>query len=124
MSGEMESIFQVYQLADLSHSILGGSHKIIQDLLAEVWECWKKANKCRVSVYASDTGQCGWLHVASHPKHSPESTTLDSGVKDLLSDARELMGSRKWYSDRGIPFRRGYLFVSYIRICTCTKGFC
>jgi len=35
---------------------------------------------------------------------------LDEGVKELLlDDARDFMKSKKWYADRGIPFRRGYL---------------
>ncbi|KAJ6507557.1 hypothetical protein DFH09DRAFT_1334655 [Mycena vulgaris] len=32
------------------------------------------------------------------------------GVKEmLLGDARDFVGSEKWYTDRGIPFRRWYL---------------
>lgn len=34
-------------------------------------------------------------------------------MKDLLlDDARDFLQSKEWYSDRGIPFRRGYLLVS------------
>jgi mitochondrial chaperone BCS1 len=40
-----------------------------------------------------------------------ESIVLDEGQKDMiLADAREFMGSEKWYSERGLPYRRGYLF--------------
>lgn len=40
-----------------------------------------------------------------------ESIVLDQGQKDMiLSDAREFMASEKWYSERGLPYRRGYLF--------------
>jgi len=117
----MESIFWVYQLADLSRSIFGGSHQVVRNLLTEVWECWKKANEERVSVYASDAKN-DWRLIASHPKRSPESIILDRGVKeDLIDDAREFLSSKKWYSERGIPFRRGYLLVSYIHVCAHTS---
>ena len=54
-----------------------------------------------------------WHQVASRPKRPLDSIVLDQGVKeDLLSDARTFLGSRSWYSERGIPFRRGYLLVS------------
>ncbi|KIM34268.1 hypothetical protein M408DRAFT_325711 [Serendipita vermifera MAFF 305830] len=40
-----------------------------------------------------------------------ESIVLDEGKKELiLDDAKEFMGSEKWYSERGLPYRRGYLF--------------
>lgn len=40
------------------------------------------------------------------------SVVLDPGVKELiLDDARDFLDSKNWYSERGIPFRRGYLLV-------------
>lgn len=41
------------------------------------------------------------------------SIILDPGVKELLlKDARDFLESKAWYSERGIPYRRGYLLVS------------
>ncbi|QLQ78407.1 hypothetical protein HG537_0A06540 [Torulaspora globosa] len=38
------------------------------------------------------------------------SVILDRGIKeDILSDVHDFMRNGKWYSDRGIPYRRGYL---------------
>lgn len=38
------------------------------------------------------------------------SVVLEKGVKErLLADARDFMSSERWYADRGIPWRRGYL---------------
>ena len=35
---------------------------------------------------------------------------LGGGIKErLLEDARDFLESETWYSERGIPFRRGYL---------------
>ncbi len=43
-------------------------------------------------------------------KRPLDSVILDSGVKErIVSDVRDFMSSEKWYADRGIPYRRGYL---------------
>lgn len=43
-------------------------------------------------------------------RRSIDSVILDDGVtRKLLADVQEWINSSKWYSDRGIPYRRGYL---------------
>ena len=94
------------------HGILGGSHQIVQDLLAEARECWQKAKGERVSVYASGTRN-KWHLITSRPKRPLKSIILDTGVKEaILEDALDFLYSKEWYLERGIPFRRGYLLVS------------
>lgn len=69
-------------------------------------------------MYASDSRN-EWRLVASRPKRPLRSIILDAGVKEaVLDDALDFLGSKEWYSDRGIPFRRGYLLVSHIYACT------
>lgn len=54
-----------------------------------------------------------WRTVSTRAKRSLESIILDPGVKELLlDDAKDFLASKEWYSERGIPFRRGYLLVS------------
>lgn len=46
-----------------------------------------------------------------HPrKRRPiRSVVLDQGVSDkILSDCREFIANPSWYTDRGIPYRRGF----------------
>ncbi|GAB5589337.1 Complex III assembly protein translocase and chaperone [Umbelopsis nana] len=39
-----------------------------------------------------------------------DSVILDEGVRErIVDDVRAFIGSGKWYNDRGIPYRRGYL---------------
>lgn len=39
-----------------------------------------------------------------------QSVVLDEGVKErIVDDVRAFMARGRWYSDRGIPYRRGYL---------------
>ncbi|XP_029185420.2 mitochondrial chaperone BCS1-like [Acropora millepora] len=43
-------------------------------------------------------------------KRPLDSVILDDGISDgILADVREFIDSPKWYMDRGIPYRRGYL---------------
>ncbi|KAH3671264.1 hypothetical protein OGAPHI_000487 [Ogataea philodendri] len=43
-------------------------------------------------------------------KRLMQSVVLDEGVKEsIVNDVKEFLQSGKWYHDRGIPYRRGYL---------------
>lgn len=47
-----------------------------------------------------------------HPRQRRpvSSVILDVGIRDrILTDVREFIANPKWYNDRGIPYRRGYL---------------
>ncbi|OQV01833.1 hypothetical protein CLAIMM_07124 [Cladophialophora immunda] len=47
-----------------------------------------------------------------HPrsKRPLESVILDKGVKErIVADVQDFLSSAKWYYERGIPYRRGYL---------------
>ncbi|KAF9651773.1 P-loop containing nucleoside triphosphate hydrolase protein [Thelephora ganbajun] len=96
-------------LQTLKIQIYGHNPKIVDELLADAERCWKEAKSEHITIYSSTTMN-QWHQVASRPKRPLDSIVLDRGVKeDLLSDARTFLGSRSWYSERGIPFRRGYL---------------
>ncbi|ESK85466.1 mitochondrial chaperone bcs1 [Moniliophthora roreri MCA 2997] len=90
-------------------SILTRSHKLLVSLLQEARDAYLAAQEHSMSVYTSDINN-NWRHVASRSKRSMRSIILDPGIKDMLfEDAREFLDSKTWYSERGIPFRRGYL---------------
>lgn len=52
-----------------------------------------------------------WRKFGQARKKRPlESAVLDKGVKErIVDDVRDFLMSSKWYTDRGIPYRRGYL---------------
>lgn len=61
--------------------------------------------------------------MTSRPKRPLSSIILDPGIKEtLLNDARDFFSSKKWYTDRGIPFRRGYLLVSLPHTTTTERS--
>ncbi|KAH9946492.1 P-loop containing nucleoside triphosphate hydrolase protein [Amylocystis lapponica] len=93
----------------LQFSILSRNHAVLATLLREARAMYQAAQEHMIAVYVSDISG-NWRHVASRPKRPLKSIILDPGVKDLLlDDARDFLESKTWYSDRGIPFRRGYL---------------
>jgi hypothetical protein len=66
-------------------------------------------DKSRTIVYVGD--QYGNWHRSTARSIRPlSSVILEEGVAEkLVNDAKEFVRSGKWYSDRGIPYRRGYL---------------
>jgi chaperone BCS1 len=85
--------------------------QIVDALLLEAKQTWNQAQVHYISIYASDASN-HWRQIASRPKRPLRSIVLDDGIKELLlDDARDFLDSKCWYSDRGIPFRRGYLLV-------------
>ena len=61
---------------------------------------------------ANSSAAADWTLMTNRPKRSLSSIILDPGVKEMLvRDARDFLSSWRWYVERGIPFRRGYLLV-------------
>ncbi len=66
-------------------------------------------DKSRTVVYVGD--QYGnWARSTARSIRPLSSVILEEGVEEkLVRDAKDFLRSAKWYSDRGIPYRRGYL---------------
>lgn len=93
----------------LEVSILARSRDIVNQLLREAKEAYTSEDQNRVSIYTCDQYNC-WHRSASRAKRPMQSIVLDPMIKDrILEDAKDFMASENWYSERGIPFRRGYL---------------
>jgi len=81
-------------------------------LLLEAKNAWKAGKEEFISIYSS-CAQGGWRLITYRPKRPLSSIILDVGIKEkILDDAKDFLKSKKWYTERGIPFRRGYLLVS------------
>ncbi|KAH8102290.1 P-loop containing nucleoside triphosphate hydrolase protein [Cristinia sonorae] len=82
---------------------------VLDDLVATARKACDASMEKHISLYAA-TSYGEWNHCTSRPKRAMESIILDPGLKEtLLDDMRDFIASRRWYEDRGIPFRRGYL---------------
>lgn len=63
-----------------------------------------------VDIYES-TEQGSWVYVGYRRPRELQSIVLPDGILEgIMHDVRDFMGSEQWYRDRGVPYRRGYLF--------------
>ncbi len=87
--------------------ILGGSRKLIDELLAEA-HSYSFPRAPGVSILTARNEL--WCPASWQPKRPLASLILaDSILEDTLEDLRDFYRSGAWYAERGIPYRRGYL---------------
>lgn len=93
----------------LSISVVARSNNILKQLVLEAKKEYERDAEHRVQIFFADS-HGSWRWTDSRQKRPMSSIVLAPGVKEmLLSDTKDFLKSEKWYADRGIPFRRGYL---------------
>ncbi|OCH91708.1 P-loop containing nucleoside triphosphate hydrolase protein [Obba rivulosa] len=93
----------------LSISVVARNNSILKQLVLQAKKEYEAEAVHRIQIYFADSHGC-WRWTDSRHKRPMSSIVLNPGVKEmLLSDTRDFLKSEKWYADRGIPFRRGYL---------------
>ncbi|KAL2863673.1 bifunctional AAA family ATPase chaperone/translocase BCS1 [Aspergillus lucknowensis] len=86
------------------------SHRhIFEDLFTEAHTYAAKSFEGKTTIYRAETSS--WTPFGEPRRKRPlESVILDEGVKErIVEDVKDFLSSGKWYHDRGIPYRRGYL---------------
>ena len=92
---------------NLSLQVLGGTRALIEQLLSDAR---KLACPRTPGVSILTARYESWEATSWQPRRPLESLVLaDGALEDLLDDLRTFYGSRSWYVQRGIPYRRGYL---------------
>ncbi|KAL0089250.1 P-loop containing nucleoside triphosphate hydrolase protein [Phycomyces blakesleeanus] len=90
-------------------STFGRSRDVLQQLVLDAQQKFIDRDLSRTVVFAAD-GYGNWRRTRSRPKRPLSTIVIPPCLKtQLVSDAKEFLVSEKWYSDRGIPYRRGYL---------------
>ncbi|KAJ3048222.1 hypothetical protein HK097_010756, partial [Rhizophlyctis rosea] len=89
---------------------LGRSRSVLESLVQTAQTHYIQKDAHRTVIYSAD--QYGnWRRTRSKPVRPLSTVVLDGDVKEtFLKDVKEFLGSEKWYADRGIPYRRGYMF--------------
>ncbi|PGH36455.1 hypothetical protein GX50_00640 [[Emmonsia] crescens] len=104
-------------LDHMAISCFGRDTAFLKGLLDDAQQAFLKRDGDRTIIYRAARGSEGqdviWSRcMARHPR--PMSTVmLDKNQKEnFLNDLKEYLHpfSKRWYSNRGIPYRRGYLF--------------
>lgn len=59
-----------------------------------------------------------WRQFGQPRKRRPlGSVVLDAGISDkILNDCKDFINNPSWYTDRGIPYRRGNRFIIFKQI--------
>lgn len=95
---------------------LGSSFAPVQRLLEEAQLYNLEKTKTTTTIHraiANVRDLVRWKSFSSRPSRAISTVILDKNVKhELLSDINEYLHphTRRWYSNHGIPYRRGYLF--------------
>ena len=100
----------------VSVSSFGRDPMILKELLDECRAEFQKSDENRTIIYRgglkSGTAEPAWTRCVSRVSRPFSTVVLDETVKQgLLDDMRDYLHpyTRRWYSNRGIPYRRGYL---------------
>ncbi|MCJ1467172.1 hypothetical protein MMC07_005795 [Pseudocyphellaria aurata] len=111
------SVFQEDETIRLT--CIGRSTQPIKDLMRECRDSFlDKEKACTVVRRPAPKdmrgrGRSVWNKVATRPSRPMETVVLDHDQKDrILADINEYLhpSTPRWYANRGIPYRRGYLF--------------
>ncbi|EIW75071.1 P-loop containing nucleoside triphosphate hydrolase protein [Coniophora puteana RWD-64-598 SS2] len=90
--------------------VLAWGQELLNELLLEAKKDYLSSFEDKICVYVAIPSSSDWIPLATRPKRPIQSIILDSDIQDMvLEDVQEFMRSKAWYTDRGIPFRRGYL---------------
>jgi chaperone BCS1 len=82
---------------------------LLASILDEARQMAMKLNEGKTVLFKS-WGQDWRIFGKPRTKRVIDSVILDKGIKEtILTDVKEFLKSGAWYTDRGIPYRRGYL---------------
>ncbi|KAJ5124988.1 ATPase AAA-type core [Penicillium bovifimosum] len=97
-------------------SCLGRNPAILKSLLAEAQQAYVEKDSNRTIIYRGSRSPAGsqfsWVRCMARLPRPLSTVILDQDRKeDFLDDIKEYLHprTRRWYSNRGIPYRRGYL---------------
>lgn len=106
----------VSEREEISVSCFGRNPTILKDLLDDCRQDFLKNDVNRTVIYRgglkSGTSEVAWTRCVSRVSRPFSTVVLDEAVKQsLIEDMRDYLHpyTRRWYANRGIPYRRGYL---------------
>ncbi|KAJ3472916.1 hypothetical protein NLG97_g10636 [Lecanicillium saksenae] len=106
---------------ELCVSCLGRNPAILKQLLADARLLYLKKDDRKTVIYraTSSVSSYGtdsyWQRCMSRPNRDFSTVILPEKVKkDIIADAGDYLEptTRRWYANRGIPYRRGYLLYA------------
>ncbi|VDB99178.1 unnamed protein product [Peniophora sp. CBMAI 1063] len=93
----------------LSISVVAKDDSLLKQFVLQAKREYEDEAGNRIQIYFADT-YGSWRWADNERKRPMSSIVLNAGVKEmLLADTKDFLRSEKWYADRGLPFKRGYL---------------
>ncbi|EIN08798.1 P-loop containing nucleoside triphosphate hydrolase protein [Punctularia strigosozonata HHB-11173 SS5] len=114
MLGQLPYVPQVPKGA-IHVTIFTRNLKALSDLVEEARLRYQENGRPRVTVHLNDAAMMGprgteWNMVKTKHRRPLNTLALEDGVlESILEDAREFLKADDWYTEVGIPHRRGYL---------------
>jgi hypothetical protein len=107
--GQDKAIANVLGYRETFHiKLFSRSSQLIFELLEEAQKLSHPDNEQRLRILTPDWGE--WVEVSRRVPRSLNSVILENGIiQNLIDDVKQFLESEQWYSDIGIPYRRGYL---------------
>lgn len=91
-----------------SITIYSRNRQLAYDLIEESRELAIPKSESRMTIHRANGSY--WSEQTNRLPRPIESVILPAGLMDdLLEDIRNFLSKRTWYTQRGIPYRRGYL---------------
>jgi chaperone BCS1 len=91
-------------------SALFASRRLLEGMLEDVIRRAYARMADHTMLYTIDRWGESWNLAGARPRRHISSVVLEGDTSaSLLADVREFFGRRQWYTDLGIPWRRGYL---------------
>ncbi|KAK2613005.1 hypothetical protein QQS21_000934 [Conoideocrella luteorostrata] len=97
---------------ELRISCLGRNPRILKELLIEARQMHIKKDDRKTVIYRANLTDNYWQRCMSRLNRPFSTVILNESVKQgLIDDAADYLNpiTRRWYANRGIPYRRGYL---------------
>jgi chaperone BCS1 len=114
-----QSLWGSHTTDEISVSCFGRDPQVLKDLLkdAQIAYLERDGNKTLIyrgqkTPYGGSADDMDWVRCMSRPPRPMSTVVLDQAQKDsIIADIQDYLHPRtkKWYSNRGIPYRRGYL---------------
>ncbi|CCD23814.1 bifunctional AAA family ATPase chaperone/translocase BCS1 NDAI_0C01530 [Naumovozyma dairenensis CBS 421] len=108
-SGKMVDLINSAPYETVTLVTLYRDRGLFKDILDEAKQIAMKDTEGKTVIYTSFGPE--WRRFGQPKgKRTLASVVLDKGIKEnIVKDVEEFRNNGKWYSDRGIPYRRGYL---------------
>ncbi|KAH7161508.1 BCS1 N terminal-domain-containing protein [Dactylonectria macrodidyma] len=113
---EQSTFLVVSEREEITISCFGRSPRILKELLLDARQQYTKKDESKTLIYRGAAGSSGgdptWQRCMTRASRPVSTVILNEKVKeDLIADVTDYLNpaTRRWYSNRGIPYRRGYL---------------